>query len=384
MKFLIVGAGLSGSILAKQLAERGKHSITIIEKRDHIGGNCYTYKDAETGAIVHAYGAHIFNSPSQTAIQFFSNHLSIKNYTHRVRAILPNKGVYSLPINLHTINQFFGKTYSPSEAETFLRKQAIPIESPSNFEEQALSMIGPELYEAFFRGYTVKQWGVDPKELPASILKRLPVRFNYDDSYYHSGHSSMPSSGYTPMFERLLKHPSIEVHLETEYSHSLSSHYNHTFFTGPIDYYFNYKHGRLGYRTVYWKNERHDGDYQGNSVNNYPQLEQPYTRILEHKHFTPWNKLDKTLISYEYSKETGDEDEPYYPKRLMQDVALLQKYVNDAHMQDNVSFLGRLGTYRYLDMWKVADETLLFAKQVISCLASGTPLPRFSSDPIHG
>ena len=383
MKFLVVGAGLSGSILARKLAEAGDHSVTIIDARNHIGGNCYTYVDDDTGVIVHKYGAHIFNSPSQLAISFFNQYLDLRPRVHRVKAVLPGKGVYSLPVNLHTINQFFGKTLNPSEAREFLKTIAVNIPSPANFEEQALSMIGKDLYESFFKGYTFKQWGVHPVELSASILKRLPIRFNYEDNYYHSGYCAMPANGYTELFEKLLDHPSISIELNQGYSHLLSNDYTHTFMTGPIDQFFDYQYGRLGYRTVYWENEQYSGDFQGNAVNNFPQLDQKYTRIIEHKHFAPWQKHEKSFVSIEYSKETGPKDEPYYPKRLQTDMERLRLYVDLALEQENVSFLGRLATYRYLDMWKVTEETLDFADRAINALRNHEMIPTFSTNPMQ-
>lgn len=383
MKFLIIGAGLSGSILARKLAEAGDHSVTVIDARNHIGGNCYTYIDDDSGVIVHKYGPHIFNSPSQLAISFFNQYLELRPRVHRVKAVLPGKGVYSLPVNLHTINQFFGKTFSPSEARVFLKKIALDIPCPANFEEKALSMIGRELYESFFKWYTFKQWGVHPTELSASILKRLPVRFSYEDNYYHSGYCAMPVNGYTELFEKLLSHPNISIELNESYSHALAKDYNHAFITGPIDQFFDYQYGRLGYRTVYWDNQEYTGDFQGNAVNNYTQLEQEYTRIIEHKHFTPWQEYEKSIVSIEYSKETEADDEPYYPKRLQSDKEKLKQYVELASNQKDVSFLGRLATYRYLDMWKVTEETLGFAERVLHAINNRDEIPVFSVCPFQ-
>ena len=361
--FLVVGAGLSGAIAANFLAEKMDSKVLIIDKRSHIGGNCYTVQDPSTKIIIHKYGPHIFNSPNSRVISFWKKFVELKPYTHSVKALIPNQGVYQLPINLHSINQFFRQTFSPREAKAFLAERAIPIPNPSNFEEQALSLVGYELYEAFFKGYTQKQWGVDPKLLPASILKRLPVRFNYSDSYFHSTYSAIPVNGYTELFENLLNHKNITLNLGLEYMPSMNHSFSHVFYSGGIDSYFSYKFSPLGYRTVFWENHSTEGDFQGASQVNYPSLTTPFTRIIEHKHFMPWASIPNSLYSFEFSKETTLTDEPYYPKRLDSDLQTLRQYHALAHEEENVTFMGRLGTYRYIDMWKV-------------CLLYTSPSPR--------
>jgi UDP-galactopyranose mutase len=375
--FLIVGAGLSGAVLADYLATKLDCHITIIDRRSHIGGNCYTYFDPSSGVNIHAYGAHIFNSPDQQVNDFWRSRICMNDYRHSVKANVNSSGIYQLPINLHTINQFFCKTFTPHEARAFLQQVQVPIMQPRNFEEQALSMMGRELYEAFIEGYTYKQWGVEPALLPASIIKRLPIRFNYDDNYYHSATVAMPASGYTPLFQSLLSHPNIECHLETEFNASLVTDFDHVFYSGCIDEFFGYCEGRLGYRTVYWENHIGNGDYQGCSVMNYPSRSHPYTRIIEHKHFTPWQAHDLTYVSYEYSKETQLDDIPYYPKRLDHDLQLLSHYQSLANSQAKVTFLGRLGTYRYLDMWKVTREALDLAALFVNTFSTGSAAPVF-------
>ena len=245
-KFLVVGAGFSGAIIANELATKMNCTVDVIDERTHIGGNCYTERDKETDVMVHIYGPHIFNTDRKDIWDYVNSFIELVPYINRVKAVY-NGQVYSLPINLHTINQFFGKTFSPNEAKEFISSVAdTSIEDPQNFEEQAMKFIGKDLYKAFFYGYTKKQWGCEPTELPASILKRLPVRFNYNDNYYHTSYQGIPRDGYTPMFDKLLDHPSITVKLNTKFgSGQDTKEYDHVFFTGPLDQFFDYKHGRL-------------------------------------------------------------------------------------------------------------------------------------------
>jgi UDP-galactopyranose mutase len=378
-KFLFIGAGLSCCVLARRLVELNPDIVCdIIDKRDHIGGNCFTYIDDATGITVHKYGPHIFNTSNTTIVDYIRRFSEFDDYTHRVKAIIPGDGVYTLPINLHTINQIYNATLSPSEAATLINKERILLERPAyNFEEQALAFLGDTIYQKLIYGYTKKQWGCEPSELPSSIIKRLPVRFNYNDSYYSSSYSGIPSNGYTEIFAKMLTLDQINVYLGQSFSKSMQTDYNHIFYSGPIDQYFDYIHGRLGYRTVSWMHYQDNGDYQGNAQNNYPSMLQDYTRIIEHKHFTPHCSFDNTLYSVEYSSETGPNDEPYYPKRLPNDLERFANYINSAHRQDRVSFIGRLGTYRYLDMHKVIGESLQFAEVINKCIRDGMQVPIF-------
>lgn len=365
MKILIVGAGFSGAVVAEQLSKNLDCRITVIDQRDHIGGNCHSEREKTTGIMVYKYGPHIFNTGNEAVWNYIQQFGKMISYTHRVKAIYKNK-VYSLPINLHTINQFFSKNMSPNEAETFISDIGLNIENPQNFEEQALKMIGEDLYKAFMFGYTKKQWGCDPKELPASILKRLPVRFNYNDCYYDSKFCGIPENGYTDIIQRMLQSDRITVRLNEKFDSLYDvSEYDHVFYTGPIDAYFDYQFGRLSYRTVYFERFETDGDYQGTSQVNYSDEDIPFTRICEHKHFTPWENHDKTVYFKEYSKETQPEDIPYYPKRLSVDMEMLSVYDNKKNELRNITFLGRLATYRYMDMHHVIDEALKIAKQFI-------------------
>jgi UDP-galactopyranose mutase len=353
-------------------------TVEIWEERDHIGGNCHTKRDEETGVMVHSYGPHIFNTDKKEIWDFVNNLTELRPYTHRVKAMSRGK-IYSLPVNLQTINQFFNKSLDPQEAKEFVKTLGDKtINEPRNFEEQALSTIGNELYHAFFYGYTKKQWGCEPSELPASLLKRLPVRFNYDDNYHNNIYTGIPAEGYTAIFEKLLDSAKIKVVLNKKFDGSAdTSAFDHIFYTGPIDAWFNYKHGRLGYRSLTFEKFTAEGDHQGVTQVNYCDEEVPYTRVAEHKHFTPWEQHDKTVYFKEYSKETVEGDTPYYPKRLEADKELLMKYRQDADSLTHVSFLGRLGTYRYMDMHHVIGEALDFSKRFIDAINKNEKPPVF-------
>ena len=379
-EYLIVGAGLSGAVLARALAEHGGARVVVIDSRDHIAGNCHTTRDEDTGVMIHQYGPHIFHTDKKHVWDYVNRFGEFRPFVNRVKASI-GRGVFSLPINLHTINQFFGKRFSPGEAREFFKSLGdAAIAEPANFEEQALKFIGRDLYEAFFKGYTIKQWGRDPKELPASILKRLPVRFNYDDNYYTSPYQGMPADGYTAVVQNILDCPGVVVKTATAYDPAMRTEFDHLFFTGPIDAFYGHVLGRLGYRTVFWDREDGAGDLLGNAVINYPDLSVTHTRAHEHKHFAPWETHDKSLVMREFSKETGAEDIPYYPMRLGPDMALLLKYAEMARRDEKISFLGRLATYRYLDMHHVIAEAMEFAARFIACGAD-TPAIRFSRDP---
>ena len=365
-KFLIVGAGLSGTVLANRLVQQLDCDIEIWDERSHIAGNCHTKRDEKTGIMVHEYGPHIFNTDKKEIWDFVNSYMEFRPYVHRVKA-MSNGKVYSLPVNLHTINQLFQKSFTPLEAKEFLETLADKtIAEPQNFEEQALKFIGKTLYEAFFYGYTKKQWGCEPTELPASILKRIPVRFNYDDNYHNNIYTGIPVEGYSALIEKFIEHERIHVTLNKKFSSSTdTSTYDHVFYTGPIDAYFDYRYGRLGYRTVTFETIYGEGDMQGVTQMNYCDPDVPHTRITEHKHFTYWEQHDTTICFKEFSKETGEKDLPYYPKRLQADKALLLKYRADAEMLKKVSFLGRLATYRYMDMHHVIGEALNYAASFI-------------------
>ncbi|QEM82173.1 UDP-galactopyranose mutase [Halomonas binhaiensis] len=376
MNFCLVGAGFSCAVIGRELAGAG-HRVTIIDVRDHVAGNCHTERDTETNVMTHVYGPHIFHTDDQEVWEYVNRFTTFKSYVNRVKTTSMGQ-VFSLPINLHTINQFFGKTMRPDEARAFIEQQAdTSIEDPQTFEEQAMRFVGKELYEAFFKGYTQKQWGCHPSELPASILKRLPVRFNYNDNYFFHRFQGMPEHGYTKLVEGILDHPNITVKLSTRFERSMLDEYDHVFFSGPLDGFFDYELGRLGYRTLDFERFTYQGDYQGCAVMNYGEEEVPYTRITEHKHFSPWEEHDGSVCYREYSRECGEEDIPYYPIRLVKEKALLADYVEKARQTDKVTFVGRLGTYRYLDMDVTIREALDTARGFLKCVEEKKPAPAF-------
>lgn len=380
MNILFVGAGLSGAVISRTLAEQG-HQVTLIDGRDHIGGNCHTARDDETGVQVHTYGPHIFHTDDDEVWAYVNKFETFMPYKNRVKTT--SKGaVYSLPINLHTINQLFGKTLRPEAARAFLSELGdSTITDPQSFEEQALRFVGRELYEAFFEGYSIKQWGCSPRDLPASILKRLPVRFNYDDNYFFHKHQGMPKHGYTPMIEHILDHENIEVRLNTTFKPEHGVGYDHIFWSGALDGYFDYKIGRLAYRTLDFERFQEKGDYQGCAVMNYGDRDVPYTRITEHKHFAPWEDHEGTICYREFSRSAGPDDIPYYPIRLVKEKSLLAEYTELAEAQSGVTFVGRLGTYRYLDMDVTIREALDTAALFLKKAKAGEAMPAFVKTP---
>ena len=383
MRFAIVGAGFSGAVVARELAEAG-HLANVFDTRDHVAGNCHTARH-ETGVMVHTYGPHIFHTQHEHVWQYINRFGEMMPYRHKVKAI-SHDTMYSLPVNLKTINQFFDQDFDAQQAEAFIQSKAdTTITNPVSFEDQGLRFVGRELYDAFFAGYTAKQWGVDPKELPASILARLPVRFNDDDSYFNHPYQAIPKDGYTPIVTAILNHPSIKVHLSTRFdpsSHSEFGEFDHVVWTGPIDAFFNFEFGRLGYRTLDFVPEISDGDYQGHPVVNYCDVDVPYTRITEHKHFAPWEDHARTVVYREFSRLCGETDTPYYPIRLVKEKEQLLNYVQRARGAKGVTFIGRLATYRYLDMDVTIHEALLASKAMLECLAKQQPMPSFSVDPM--
>ena len=382
MKIAVVGAGFSGAVVAHQLVQKG-HLIDVFESRNHVAGNCYTQRDPETGVLVHVYGPHIFHTSNEEVWKYIQQFGKFMPFTNRVKTTYQGK-VYSLPINLMTINNFFGKSYSPKEARDFIASiGGLSRSEPINFEEKAISTIGQALYDAFFYGYTKKQWGIDPSELPASILKRLPVRFDYNDNYYESKYQGIPIDGYTSLVTNMLEHEGINVHLASKFSKNLQSNYDHVFFSGSIDSWFNYDLGRLDYRTLDFQLERHNGDFQGVAVMNYGDADIPWTRISEHKHFAPWEQHEKTVIYREFSRACISDDTPYYPIRLLKEKSLLQKYVEKASLESGVTFLGRLGTYRYLDMHVTIAEALDVSKAFDESITKKQRMPSFISNPLN-
>lgn len=377
---VIVGAGFSGAVVARELAEAGIASW-VVDGRSHVAGNAHTERRAN-GVMVHVYGPHIFHTEHTHVWEYINKFGAMERYNHRVKATTQGR-VYSLPVNLHTINQFFGLTLSPSEAQQFITERAdSTIDVPVTFEDQALKFVGRELYEAFFKGYTQKQWGMSPTELPASILARLPVRFSYEDSYFNHPYQAIPRDGYTPIVEAMLDHPLIEVTLNKTIQPEELSSAEHVFWSGPIDEYFGTKFGRLGYRTLDFVESEHDGDFQGCPVMNYCDVDVPYTRITEHKHFAPWENHQGSTLYTEYSRLAEPGDIAYYPIRLVKEKEQLVNYVEAARTAERVTFLGRLGTYRYLDMDVTIKEALDVAAEFLASRRELRPMTPLVVQPL--
>ncbi len=384
-RFLVVGAGLSGAVLARSLAEAGCY-CDVFEERPYVAGHCHTARDDRTGVMVHRHGPHTLHTDDADIWSFVERFAEIYPYRHRKRALTGGE-LYVSPINLQTLNQFFHKALGPEEAKALVAEEAAPHAArlsapPANFEEAGLARIGRRLYEAFYRGYTIKQWGTPPEDLPASVFGRVPVRFDYDDNYFHHSRQGQPVGGYSQLIGRMLEHPNIEVTVERPWSQEDdASAYRHVFYSGPLDRYFNWRHGRLSYRTLRFEDARFVGDHQGCAVINCCDDSVPYTRITEHKYFSPWEKTDETVVTYEYSADCGPADAPYYPLRLKGDRARLDAYVATARATKGVSFIGRLGTYRYIDMDVAIREAMQAAAATLAAVRSARPVPAFFVGP---
>ena len=356
----IAGAGFSGAVIARELAERG-HQVTVFETRDHVAGNCHTLRDPSTRVMVHRYGPHIFHTDNEQVWRYMCRFADMVPYTHRAKAVAGGQ-VWSLPVNLHTINQVYGTAMGPAEAEAFLARRVIPCDQPRSFRDAALAQVGPDLYYLLFDGYTRKQWGIDPAELPASVFHRLPVRFTYDDNYFNHPWQGIPRDGYTAAVTKILDHKQITVHLGTPFPKG--ERFDHVVWTGPLDEWFDHDEGRLAYRTLDFHMEIHSGDYQGAPIINYPDAVVPWTRITEHKHFVGWERHDHSVIYREYPRDAEPGDVPFYPVRLVDDLEVLRRYTARAEALEDVTFAGRLGTYRYLDMDRTIAEAFTAAEQV--------------------
>lgn len=365
--YIVVGSGFFGAVFAQQARECGK-TVLVLEKRNHIGGNCYSYNYEDTEVNIHAYGTHIFHTNNKPLWEYINRFTEFNRYQHRVLTTHKDK-VYSMPINLGTVNQFYGINLKPQEVDEFLASKRGNITKPQNLEEKAISLIGEDLYEAFIKGYTMKQWGCDPTKLPASIITRLPVRNSYHDSYFNDLYQGIPIGGYTPIFERMLE--GIPVELEVDYLEDInywrSKCREKIVYTGPIDRYFDYKFGRLNWRSVRFEIENvHVEDYQGTSVMNYADKEVPYTRIHEpkHLHLEKTHKPNETVIVREYSQVNNDE--PYYPVNFTEDKEILKQYQELESQEKDVIFGGRLAQYKYYDMHQVIASALSTAKQELA------------------
>lgn len=366
MRILVVGAGLSGAVIARELAEAG-YRVTVLESRGHAGGNCHTERCAATGILLHVYGPHIFHTDDAEVWDYVNGFARFRPYAHRVMATVRGH-VYGLPLSLHTINQFFGRAFSPEEARRFIASTLVQPEDhgPRNLEEQALATMGPALYEAFFRGYSEKQWGLPCMQIPASVLKRLPMRFTYENGYFKHRFQGLPEQGYTAMVAAMLDHPAIDLHLDSPYTSEQGGRADHLFWSGPLDGYFGYRLGDLGYRTLDFERFVAEGDWQGCAVMNYPDRDTPHTRITEHKYLSPWESHEATVCYRETPRACGPGDIPYYPIRLTQEKLLLAQYERLAAAEPSVTFVGRLGTYRYIDMDVTIREALDTARGFVA------------------
>ncbi len=369
---IIVGAGFYGATLAERIASTGR-TVCVLERRSHIGGNCYSETDAGTGIEYHKYGSHLFHTNSEEVWRYLHRFTGFTQYRHRVLTV--HKGqVYPMPINLGTICAFFGRYMTPTEARELVRRQADAEarSTPDNLEEKAVASIGRPLYEAFVRGYTKKQWQTDPRQLPASIIARLPVRFTFDPYYFADQYEGLPVDGYTAVFRRMLDSPRIDVRLGVDFFDARDSLCPHQLvvYSGPIDRYFGYRLGELSWRTLDFEREAVGvDDYQGAAVVNYADEEVPHTRIHEFKHLHPERRHppDRTLICREYSRRARRDDEPYYPVNTARDRQLFSAYRSLAGRENNVLFGGRLGSYQYLDMHQAIASALSdFRKKVVS------------------
>ena len=366
---VVVGSGFFGLTMAERAATDLGLRVLVIDRRRHIGGNAYSEPEAATGIEVHCYGSHLFHTSSPGVWDYVNRFTTFTSYQHRVYTTLHGE-VFSMPINLGTINQFFRGAMGPDAASALVAEQAAEIagDEVDNFEDKAISLIGRPLYEAFIRGYTAKQWQTDPRTLPAEIISRLPVRYTYDNHYFNDTYQGLPTDGYTAWLERMADHPLIEVRLDTDFFDAGQPVHKAAVvgqvpvvYTGPVDRYFDEAEGPLQWRTLDFEQEVLDvGDYQGTSVMNYADLDVPYTRIHEFRHLHPERDypMDRTVIMREFSRSAGHGDEPYYPVNTPQDRARLLAYREMAKGEPGVLFGGRLGTYQYLDMHMAIGSAL--------------------------
>jgi UDP-galactopyranose mutase len=369
---IVVGAGFYGATLAERTAAVLGRKVCVLERRSHIGGNSYSEKDPATGIEYHKYGSHLFHTNSEEVWRYLRRFTDFTNYRHRVLTVHKDQ-VYPMPINLGTICAFFGRHLTPSQAREMIHRQsnAEEVARAENLEEKAIALIGRPLYEAFIRGYTKKQWQTDPRQLPASIISRLPVRFNFEPYYFSDKYEGLPVDGYTAVFRRMLDSPLIDIRLGVDFfdvRETLEAH-QLVIYTGPIDRYFDYRLGELAWRTLDFEREAVAmDDYQGAAVINYADEDVPYTRIHEFKHLHPERRYQpgRTLICREYSRFARRDDEPYYPVNTARDRQVFAAYQRLAARERNVLFGGRLGSYQYLDMHQAIGAALSdFRKKVV-------------------
>jgi UDP-galactopyranose mutase len=357
--YLIVGAGFAGSVLAERLATRSNKKVLIIDKRSHIAGNAYDHYNEE-GILVHKYGPHIFHTNSKDVFDYLSQFTEWRSYEHRVLASVDGQLV-PIPINLDTINKLYGLNLTSFELEDWFESVAEQVPVVKTSEDVVVSKVGRELYEKFFRNYTRKQWGMDPSELDKSVTSRVPTRTNRDGRYFTDTYQAMPLHGFTKMFENMLSHPNIKVMLNTDYKEIMNIiPFKEMIFTGPVDEYFDYKFGKLPYRSLEFKHETLNTEtFLPTAVVNYPN-EQPYTRVTEFKYLTG-QKHPKTSVVYEYPQAEGD---PYYPVPRPENAELYNKYKKLADQTPGVHFVGRLATYKYYNMDQVVAQALTLYKKI--------------------
>jgi len=356
--YLIVGSGFFGSICARELTDSGK-KVCVIENRNHIGGNCYTSN--RDGINVHDYGPHIFHTSNEEVWKWINQYVEFNNFT--LRPVANYRGeVYSLPFNMWTFSKLWGVSH-PQQVKEIIEEQSSHIDNPKNLEEQAIKLVGTDVYEKLIKGYTEKQWRKDAKDLPKEIIKRLPVRFTYDNNYFNDKYQGIPIGGYTQIFEKLLD--GIDVRLDTDYFGSNLPNHNKVIYTGPIDRYFDYKFGELEYKTTRFEHKKIDTDnYQGVVMMNYTDKEIPFTRTIEHKHFENVES-DSTWVTWEFPIDyNAKETEPYYPVNDDENTEIYNKYKELADKEKDVYFGGRLAEYKYYDMHKVIESALNFVKTV--------------------
>ena len=382
---VVVGSGFFGLTIAERAANELDKRVLVLERRSHIGGNAYSEPEPETGIEIHRYGAHLFHTSNTRVWEYVNRFTEFTGYQHRVFARVGEQ-VYAFPLNLALINQFFGRSHTPDEARALIAEQAAEVDTAAarNLEEKAISLIGRPLYEAFVKGYTAKQWQTDPRELDAAIITRLPVRYTFDNRYFSDTYEGLPVDGYTAWLEKMADHPNIEVRLDVDYFDVRAEipAGTPTVFTGPLDRYFDYAEGELGWRTLDFDMEVvPTGDFQGTSVVNYNDADVPFTRIHEFRHMHPerdYYPKDKTVVVREYSRFAESGDEPYYPINTPEDRAKLERYrelATKEAAEKRVLFGGRLGTYKYLDMHMAIGSALsMFENKLRPHFAEGAPL----------
>ena len=379
---VVVGSGFFGLTIAERCATQLGLKVLVLDRRPHIGGNAYSEPEPETGIEVHKYGAHLFHTSNQRVWDYVNHFTAFTGYQHRVFTVYKGR-VYPMPVNLATICEYFGRYMSPEDARALVAEQAdeIDTDKAENFEEKGISLVGRPLYEAFFRGYTAKQWQTDPKDLPAAIVSRLPVRYNFNNRYFSDTFEGLPVNGYTAWLENMADHPNIEVRLDSDFFDVRDDIRGNipVVYTGPVDAYFGFQAGELSWRTLDFELEvQKTGDFQGTPVMNYADEDVPFTRIHEFRHFHPerdWYPNDKTVIMREYSRFADKGDEPYYPINTAEDRQKLLAYRDLAKAEPDVLFGGRLGTYKYLDMHMAIGSALtMFENKLRPHFTEGTAL----------